>query len=383
MINRSKILASHKKTRGKIAIKSKMPLRNRQDLSIAYTPGVAEVAKEIAKYPAKAYSYTNKGNLVAIVSDGTAVLGLGDVGPEAALPVMEGKALLFKELADVDAVPICINTKDVNEIVKLVKQIEPNFGGINLEDISAPRCFAIEARLKKELKIPVFHDDQHGTAIVVLAGLINAAKVVKKNLKKLKVVVCGAGASGTATTKMLYSYGIKNIVVTDSKGIIYLGRKGLNKYKKELAKITNKKRIKGKLAKALKDADVFIGLSNPKLVTKAMVKSMAKDPIIFALANPVPEIMPQDAKQAGAKVIATGRSDFPNQINNVWGYPGVFKGVFTVGAKQITDKMKIAAAEAVAAYVKKPTNKCFVPDSLDKKIVNVVAQAIIKTYKKK
>ncbi len=372
----SKVLQAHKDSKGKIEIKSKMPIETKEDLSIAYTPGVAEPCKEIAKDKDKVYDYTSKGNLVAIVSDGTAVLGLGDIGPEAAMPVMEGKAILFKKFGDVDAFPICINTKNVDEIVNLVKLLEPTFGGVNLEDISAPRCFEIERRLKEELNIPVFHDDQHGTAIVTLAGLINALKVTGKKVNEIKVVISGAGAAGIAITKLLLLYGVKNIAMTDSRGVIYEGRENLNPIKEEISKITNKMQIKGDLADAIKNSDVFIGVSQPNIVTKEMVRSMNKDAIIFAMANPIPEIMPDEAKEAGAIIVGTGRSDFPNQINNVLAFPGIFRGVLDIRAKQITDKMKIAAAEAIATYVKNPSADCIIPSALDKGVAKVVAEAV-------
>lgn len=369
-----KSLEMHKERKGKISVSNKFgPLKTKEDLSIAYTPGVAEPCKEIAKDKSKVYEYTSKGNLVAVVTDGTAVLGLGDIGPEAAMPVMEGKAVLFKEFGDVDAFPICLATKDVDKIVETIKLISPGFGGINLEDISAPRCFEIEERLKKELDIPVFHDDQHGTAIVVLAGLMNALKIVKKKMENVKIVFNGAGAAGIAVAKMLKNAGAKNIIMCDTKGVIYKGRaEGMNKYKEEFAAETDSRT----LADAMKGADVFIGVSVAGAVTKDMAKSMNKDSIIFAMANPVPEIMPDEAKKAGARIVATGRSDFPNQINNVLAFPGVFRGALDAKAKQITEKMKLAAAKALAEMVEKPTEEKIIPSPFDKGVAKKVAEAV-------
>lgn len=373
-----KSLDMHKLRKGKISIMNKFcPLKTKEDLSIAYTPGVAEPCKEIAKDKEKVYDYTSKGNLVAVVTDGTAVLGLGDIGPEAAMPVMEGKAVLFKEFGDVDAFPICLATKDVDKIVETVKLISPGFGGVNLEDISAPRCFEVEERLKKELDIPVFHDDQHGTAIVVLAGLMNALKIVKKRMENIKVVFNGAGAAGIAVAKMLKNAGAKDIIMCDTKGIIYKGRKeGMNPYKEEFAADAKA----GTLADAMKDADVFIGVSVAGAVTKAMVKAMNKDAIIFAMANPIPEIMPDEAKAGGARIIATGRSDFPNQINNVLAFPGVFRGALDARAK-ITEKMKLAAAHALAEMVEKPTEEKIIPGPLEPGVAKRVAEAVKKAVK--
>ena len=372
----SKALELHKKHKGKIEVTSKVPLETREDLSLAYTPGVAEACREIAKDVSRVYEYTSKGNLVAVVSDGSAVLGLGNIGPEAGLPVMEGKAILFKKFGNVDAFPICLKTQDTEEIIKAVKLLEPTFGGINLEDISAPRCFEIEERLKAEMGIPVFHDDQHGTAIVVLAGLINASKVVGKDIRGLKVVLSGAGAAGMAVTKLLLTYGISNFILCDSKGTIYEGRAGMNSVKEEIAKVTNRGFIKGSLSEALKGADAFIGVSQPNLVNAEMVKSMSEKAIIFAMANPVPEIYPDEAKKGGALVIATGRSDYPNQVNNVLAFPGVFRGVLDVRARQITDKMKIAAAQAIAGFVKDPSPKKIVPSVFEEGIAQAVAEAV-------
>lgn len=342
----------HSKTKGKLEVISKSPLSDKKDLSLAYTPGVAEPCIRIKNDPLKAYDYTNKANSVAVVTDGTAVLGLGDIGPAAGLPVMEGKGVLFKMLAGVDAYPICLNTKDTEEIINAVKYMEPGFGGINLEDISAPRCFEIEKRLKAELDIPVFHDDQHGTAIVTLAGLINALKVVGKKMSDIKVVFNGAGASGIACAKFYMTAGVRDLILCDSKGAIYDGRKeGMNPYKDEIAKITNKQDVEGSLADAMEGADVFVGLSVGNTVTKQMVESMADDSVVFACANPTPEIMPQLAAEAGAKVIATGRSDYPNQINNVLGFPGIFRGALDTWATDINEQMKLAAAHAIASVV--------------------------------
>jgi malate dehydrogenase (oxaloacetate-decarboxylating) len=338
----------HKKLRGKIEILCRVEVKNEQDLSLAYTPGVAEPCLKIYEDKSRVYDYTRKWNTVAIVSDGTAVLGLGDIGPEAAMPVMEGKAVLFKAFAGVDAFPICLATKDVDEIVSTVKNLAPTFGGINLEDISAPRCFEIEQRLKRELDIPVFHDDQHGTAVVVLAGLINALQIVHKEIGGIKAVVNGAGSAGIAVTKLLMSVGLKTVILCDRQGAIYDGCDGLNAAQAEMAKITNQGRERGSLAEVLKDADVFIGVSAPGIVTGEMAQSMAEDAIVFALANPVPEIFPEVAKQSGVRVIATGRSDYPNQVNNVLAFPGIFRGALDVRASEINDEMKIAAAHAIA-----------------------------------
>lgn len=371
-------LKLHEKSIGKIEVISKLPLETRDDLSLAYTPGVAEPCREIHKNKDEVYKYTSKGNLVAVITDGSAVLGLGDIGPEAGLPVMEGKAILFKEFANVNAFPICLDTKNVDEIVRSVKLIAPGFGGINLEDIGAPRCFEIEERLKKELDIPVFHDDQHGTAIVVLAGLINALKVVGKNMEDIKVVVNGAGAAGTAIAKLLLSTGVKDLIACDKVGILYRGIENVDDAKKDLAKITNKDNIKGSLSDALVSADVFIGVSAPGILTKDMIKTMNRDAVIFAMANPTPEIMPEDAKAAGAKVIGTGRSDFPNQVNNVLAFPGIFRGALDVRAKVINEEMKIAAAYAIADMIKKEDlhEDNVIPYALDRAVASKVAEAI-------
>ncbi len=369
-------LVLHKKARGKFSIASKVPVRNMQDLSLIYTPGVGAVSSFLAKNKSQTREYTMKGNSVAVVSDGSAVLGLGNIGPEGALPVMEGKCLLFKKFADIDAVPLVLATQDSEEIIKIVKAIAPGFGGINLEDISAPRCFEIEERLKKELAIPVMHDDQHGTAIIVLAGLLNSLKVVRKNISKVKIAISGAGAAGTAIVKIILQEGGKNILVTDREGIIYKGRPGLKQEKRLLAKITNRGKKKGNLEDALKGADVFIGVSGPNLVSEKMIRQMSKDAIVFALANPLPEIMPDVALKAGAKVAATGRSDFPNQLNNSQVFPGVFRGALDNQVRQITDKMKRKAAHAIAGLVVHPGPQSIVPGMFDRRLVKTVSQAI-------
>jgi malate dehydrogenase (oxaloacetate-decarboxylating) len=373
-------LKLHEENRGKIEVVSKVAIRTRDDLSLAYTPGVAEPCRKIHENEENVYKYTSKGNLVAVVTDGTAVLGLGDIGPKAGLPVMEGKAILFKEFANVDAFPICLDTKNVDEIVRTVKLIAPGFGGINLEDISAPRCFEVEARLKKELDIPVFHDDQHGTAIVVLAGIINALKVVEKKIEDIKVVVNGAGAAGTAISNLLLLSGVKNLIACDKVGILYRGMEKIDDAKTDLAERTNPDNIKGSLADALVGADVFVGVSAPGIVSQDMVRSMNKDSILFAMANPTPEIMPDEAKAAGARVIGTGRSDFPNQVNNVLAFPGIFRGALDVRAKEINEEMKIAAAYAIANYIKEDelNENYVIPSALDKKVSKVVSDAISK-----
>ncbi|GIM27692.1 malate dehydrogenase [Clostridium polyendosporum] len=373
-------LKLHERSVGKVEVVSKIKVETRDDLSLAYSPGVAEPCRKIHENEENVYKYTSKGNLVAVVTDGTAVLGLGDIGPKAGMPVMEGKAILFKEFAGVDAFPICLDTKNVDEIVKTVKLISPGFGGINLEDIGAPRCFEIEERLKKELDIPVFHDDQHGTAIVVLAGLINALKLVGKKMKDLKVVVNGAGAAGTAIAKLLLSTGVKNLIACDKVGILYRGIENVDDAKKALAEVTNPDNIQGTMADALVGADVFIGVSAPGILKTEMVKTMNKDAIVFAMANPVPEIMPDEAKAAGVKVIGTGRSDFPNQINNVLVFPGVFRGALDVRAKEINEEMKIAAAYAIANIVKEEelSSENVIPFALDKTIALKVADAVAK-----
>jgi len=379
-----KSLQLHYKCCGKIEIKSKVPLKNKNDLSLAYTPGVAEVCRQIARDNKLVYKYTSKNNLVAVVTDGSAVLGLGNIGAKASLPVMEGKAILFKELGGVDAFPIAIDSQDVDIIVDTVKRISPVFGGINLEDISAPRCFEIERRLIKELDIPVFHDDQHGTAIVVLAGLINALKIVRKKFSQVRIVINGAGAAGIAVTKLLLAYGFKNIIILDTTGIIYEGRKnGMNWAKDEIAKVTNLEKTKGDLSIAIKNEDIFIGLSAGNVLTVKMVKSMAKDAIIFAMANPIPEIMPDKAIAGGAVIIATGRSDFANQVNNVLAFPGIFRGLLDARISKVTEEMKIAVAKTIAGYVKKPNEKMILPNPLDRNLPKKIALAIRKSASKK
>jgi len=345
---REKALKEHEIWKGKLEIKSKVKVNTSEDLAIAYTPGVAEPCKEIEKDLENVYKYTMKSNTIAVITDGSAVLGLGDIGPEAALPVMEGKCVLFKEFAGIDAFPICLNTYDVDEIINTVKLISPGLGGINLEDISAPRCFEIEKRLKEELKIPVFHDDQHGTAIIVLAGIINSLKIIKKQKENLKVVINGAGAAGIAIAKILLNYGIKNILLADRDGV--LSNNEGNWAKREIADMTNPNKIQGDLSEAIKNSDIFIGVSAPDIVTKEMIETMNEDAIVFAMANPVPEIMPDEAKKGGARIIGTGRSDFPNQVNNVLAFPGILKGALKART-QITEEMKIAAAKAIAGMV--------------------------------
>ncbi len=373
---RDDALAFHKSAKGKIAVHSKVPCCSKQDLSLAYTPGVAEPCREIQKRPNDVYEYTAKGNMVAVVTDGTAVLGLGDIGPLASIPVMEGKAILFKNFAGIDAFPIAITSKDPSVIVDTVARIEPVFGGINLEDISAPRCFVIEEQLKKMLNIPVFHDDQHGTAVVALAALINALKVVGKEFSDIRVAVSGAGAAGIAVTKFLLSFGVRDAVLCDSRGVIHPDRPDLNPIKKEIARITNPRNITGTLADAMAGADVFLGLSVAGIVSQAMVRSMARDPIVFAMANPVPEIMPNLALEAGARVVATGRSDFPNQVNNVLGFPGIFRGALDVRASDINEPMKIAASRAIANLVQNISEDCIIPSPLDRRVVPAVAEAV-------
>ena len=371
-------LKFHKELKGKLEITSRVKINNEKDLSLAYTPGVAEPCREIHKDPSTAYLYTRKWNTVAVISDGTAVLGLGDIGPLASLPVMEGKSILFKEFADVDAFPIVLDTKEVNEIVDTIVRIAPTLGGINLEDISAPRCFEIEKKLKEKLNIPVFHDDQHGTAIIVLSGLINALKIVNKNIEDLKIVVNGAGSAGTAITKLLLSYGAKNIVICDRDGALNRNTTYSNKYFEELSKITNPNNESGILKDVIKNADVFIGVSAPNIVSKEMVSSMNDNSIIFAMANPTPEIFPDDAKEAGAKVIGTGRSDFPNQINNVLAFPGIFRGALDVRATEINEEMKIAAAFAIANSVsdEELNPNYIIPKAFNLEVQKRVAEAV-------
>lgn len=380
MTIQEKSLAMHEKWQGKLEITAKSKVNNKEDLSIAYTPGVAEPCKKIHENIENAYKYTMKANTVAVVTDGTAVLGLGDIGPEAALPVMEGKAVLFKEFAGVNAIPICLDTKDVDELVKTITYLAPGFGGINLEDIAAPRCFEIEERLKATLSIPVFHDDQHGTAIVVLAGIINSIKLVGKSISECTVVINGAGSAGIAICKLLMQKGFGNIIMCDKLGIIHKSADWLNWAQKEIAGQTNKNQISGTLSDALNGADIFIGVSAPGIVSEEMIRSMAKDAIVFAMANPVPEIMPDLAKNAGARVVGTGRSDFPNQVNNVLAFPGIFKGALEGRAKQITDEMKLAVAEALADLV--PSSELneenILPKPFDKGVADRVAEAVKK-----
>ncbi len=378
MTTQEKALALHKEWNGKIETISKTPVKSREALSLAYTPGVAEPCKVIANDKEAAYQYTMKANTVAVVSDGSAVLGLGNIGPYAAMPVMEGKAVLFKEFGGVNAVPICLDTQDTEEIIKAVTWLAPAYGGINLEDISAPRCFEIEERLKAALDIPVFHDDQHGTAIVVLAGIINALKVVGKQKEACKVVVNGAGSAGIAITKLLLTYGFTNVILCDKVGIVSTSTEGLNWMQEKMAKITNPNHETGSLADALKNADIFVGVSAPNIVTPEMVQSMAPDSILFAMANPTPEIMPDVAKAAGARIVGTGRSDFPNQINNVVAFPGIFKGALEGRATQITEEMKLAAANAIAGLV--PDNELsddnIMPEAFNPKVAELVAEAV-------
>ena len=371
-------LKLHEQWNGKIEVISRVPLETRDDLSLAYTPGVAQPCLEIQKDINKSYELTRRSNLVAVITDGTAVLGLGDIGPEAVMPVMEGKCVLFKSFGDVDAVPLCVRSKDVDEIVKTVSLISGSFGGINLEDISAPRCFEIERRLKEICDIPIFHDDQHGTAVVCLAAMMNALKLVGKKLDDIRVVTSGAGAAGIAIIKLLIALGLKDVVLCDRKGAIYKGREGLNSEKAEMAEITNQNMRKGSLDDVIKGADVFIGVSAPGCVTPEMVQSMAEKPIIFAMANPTPEIMPDLAKEAGAAVVGTGRSDFPNQINNVLAFPGIFRGALDVRASEINDAMKIAAAKAIAGFVTddKLSPDYIIPSALDKSVASAVALAV-------
>ena len=376
--NAEKALELHKEWKGKISTEAKCEVKTREDLALAYTPGVAEPCKVIHEDPKEAYTYTLKQNTIAVVSDGSAVLGLGNIGPEAAMPVMEGKAVLFKEFGGVNAFPICLKTQDVDEIVETVQRLEPTFGGINLEDISAPRCFEIERRLKETMNIPVFHDDQHGTAIIVLAGVINSLKLTGKKKEDCRIVVNGSGAAGIAISKLLLRYGFRHLVICDSKGIISRDRENLNWIKKEMLEVTNLDNQNGTLADALVGADIFIGVSAPNSVTEEMVRSMNKDAILFAMANPVPEIMPDLAKAAGARIVGTGRSDFPNQVNNVLVVPGIFKGALEGKARQITEDMKLAAAEALAGIVSdEELNEEFIlPEAFNPKVSEVVSAAV-------
>lgn len=383
MTNGEKALKLHEEWCGKINTASKCSIKSREDLALAYTPGVAEPCKEINKNPEDAYKYTIKSNTVAVISDGSAVLGLGNIGALAAMPVMEGKSVLFKEFGGVNAFPICLDTQDTEEIIKTVVNIAPAFGGINLEDISAPRCFEIEKRLNELLDIPVFHDDQHGTAIVVLAGIINGLRITKKNKENCKVVVNGAGSAGIAITKLLLTYGFKNITMCDRYGIVSQSSENLNWMQKEMAKVTNLENKTGLLADALKGADIFVGVSAPNIVTEEMVKSMNKDAIIFAMANPVPEIMPDVAKAAGARIVGTGRSDFPNQVNNVIAFPGIFKGALCGRASIITEDMKLAAANAIAYLVsdEQLNDEFILPEAFDPRVADVVAKAVMDNIK--
>lgn len=374
-------LQQHEKWEGKIEVVSRAPIHTPEELAVAYTPGVAQPCLEIARDVELSYKYTRRHNMVAVVTDGTAVLGLGDIGPEAGMPVMEGKCALFKCFADVDAFPLCVRSKDVDDIVKTVSLLAGSFGGVNLEDISAPRCFEIERKLKACCDIPIFHDDQHGTAVVVCAALINALKLTKRKLDEVKVVTSGAGAAGIAIIKLLISLGLKNVIMCDRTGAIYEGREGLNTEKTEMAGITNREKLSGSIKEVLKDADVFIGVSGPGTVTPEMVRSMARAPILFTMANPVPEIMPDEAKAAGAAVVGTGRSDFPNQINNVLAFPGIFRGALDVRAKDINDEMKVAAAYAIAGLIeeKELHTDYIIPNPFDRRVVKVVAKAVAKT----
>ena len=384
MTNAEKALRLHEEWNGKFETTPKMKIQTREDLALAYTPGVAEPCKVIAKDKEAAYKYTIKANTIAVVSDGSAVLGLGNIGAHAAMPVMEGKALLFKEFADIDAFPICLDTKDTEDIIKTVKNIAPCFGGINLEDISAPRCFEIEKRLKEELDIPVFHDDQHGTAIVVAAGLLNALKFVGKKMEDANIVINGAGSAGISICKLLLQFGAGNVVLVDQKGALCPGEDWMNPAQKDMAEITNKEKQTGTLTEIIKDKDVFIGVSAPNIVTAEMVSTMADDAIIFAMANPTPEIMPDEAKKGGARVIATGRSDFPNQINNVLVFPGIFRGALDARAGQITEEMKMAAARAIASIISDDelNEEYIIPGAFDERVCKAVAKAVAEESQK-
>lgn len=381
---REESLAKHYEWNGKIEVVSRVSIKDSKALSLAYTPGVAEPCLEIQKDYEKSFKLTRRNNLVAVITDGTAVLGLGDIGPEAGMPVMEGKCALFKSFADVDAFPLCVRSKDVDEIVRTVYLISGSFGGINLEDIAAPRCFEIERRLKEICDIPVFHDDQHGTAIVVAAALLNALRIVKKDIGEIRVVINGAGSAGIAIAKHLLQMGVKNMILVDSRGIVCEGAEGLNSEKQAMAKITNREHLKGSLADAMKNSDVFIGVSAPNVVTEDMVRSMASDPIVFAMSNPTPEIMPDLAKAAGARIVGTGRSDFPNQINNVLAFPGIFRGALDCRAKTINDEMKLAASYAIAGLVDddKLTEEYILPEAFDERIGATVAKAVMEAAKK-
>ncbi|CAK7042069.1 NADP-dependent malic enzyme [Tissierella sp.] len=376
-------LALHRDNRGKLEIKSKVQIKDYRDLSITYSPGVAAPCTEIKGNLELVYEYTNKGNMVAVVTDGSAVLGLGNIGAQAGLPVMEGKAILFKTFADIDAIPICLKSQEIEDIISTVKNISPTFGGINLEDISAPRCFEIEERLKKELDIPVFHDDQHGTAVVVLAAVINSLKIVDKKKDNISIVINGAGAAGISIAKLLMEDGFKDIIICNRKGILEYDDSSLDRYKKEIAKITNPKKVKGGLKKALRNADIFIGVSTSNILVKEDIENMNKDPIILAMANPNPEIMPEDARIAGARIIGTGRSDYPNQVNNVLAFPGIFKGALSVRARDINEEMKLAAAYAISSAIKEEelNEENILPNIFDKTVVDKIAKAVSKAAK--
>ena len=371
-------LKKHEEWNGKLEVALRCEVNNKEDLAVAYTPGVAEPCLAISENTDLSYTYTRRGNMVAVVTDGTAVLGLGDIGPEAGMPVMEGKCALFKRFGDVDAFPLCVRSKNVDDIVNTVKLIAGSFGGVNLEDISAPRCFEIEKRLKEECDIPIFHDDQHGTAVVCLSALMNALKIVKKDISEITAVVNGCGAAGVAITKLLISVGLKNVIICDTKGAIFEGRGNLNDSKQEMAEITNKDKIAGTLTEVIKGADVFIGVSAPKMLTPEMIKTMAKDPIVFAMANPIPEILPDEAKEAGVAVMGTGRSDFPNQINNVLAFPGIFRGALDVRASDINDEMKMAASLAIANLVSEDelSHDYIIPKAFDPRVGPAVAAAV-------
>lgn len=377
-------LKKHAEWRGKLSVETKAPITNREELAIAYTPGVAEPCLEIQKDESLAYTYTGKGNTVAVITDGTAVLGLGDIGPSAGMPVMEGKCALFKTFADIDAIPICVDTKDPEEIIRTVRNISKSFGGINLEDISAPRCFEIERRLIEECDIPVFHDDQHGTAIITCAGLLNAVKLTKREAGSLKIAISGAGSAGISIAKMILRMGFGDVILCGSRGTIYDGAPYNNPEQQKMAQITNKERLKGTLADAMKGADILIGVSKPGVVTQEMIRSMAADPIVFVMANPIPEIMPDQAKEAGAAVVGTGRSDFPNQVNNVLAFPGIFRGALDARARRITEEMKEAAARAIASCIPddKLTADYVLPDAFDPNVVKNVAEAVMKEAEK-
>lgn len=377
-------LKKHEEWQGKLEIALRCDIENSDDLAVAYTPGVAEPCLAISKDTDLSYKYTRRGNLVAVVTDGSAVLGLGDIGPEAGMPVMEGKCALFKRFGGVDAFPLCVRSESVDDIVNTVKLLAGSFGGVNLEDISAPRCFEIEKRLKEECDIPIFHDDQHGTAVVVLAAMINALKLIKKDISELKAVVNGCGAAGIAITKLLISVGLKEVIICDRKGAVYKGRDGLNASKEEMAEITNHNNVKGSLEEVIKGADVFIGVSAPKTLTAEMIKTMAENPIVFAMANPVPEILPDEARAAGVSIMGTGRSDFPNQINNVLAFPGIFRGALDVRASDINDEMKIAAARAIAGVIKEEELQpdYIIPDAFNHDVTPAVAKAVAEAARK-